>query len=224
MPSWLAQNLISSVVFAFLTVLAGVVVTILKRYKEKWASPVLYGLGAAAFAALTLFVLMFALPAVIQKPPTPVTPQNIEENIKTWADDLGIGLERQSPQGDLYPDYIARLQGGNPVRIFRAKDKPNYLQFSATLTFTAEHSAILSSMSRDQVSQFVEGLTLDLGRSSFGNLAFTGATTIDAHGNPIPSAVATINGVPISTLTENAFAIDFDELNHSSVFLQTDIS
>lgn len=137
-----------------------------------------------------------------------VTPENIEDNLKIWADHLAVGLVRQNPGQDEIFSYISRASGGDPIEISIAKEKPGYLQFKSTLNLSSVHMAIVAKMSKRDFVRFLGNVGLELSRLS-------GITTgiswnPDQQGRPTQVSMLIESACPISNLNEGLFAERFD--------------
>lgn len=180
------------------------------RKKAPENAPVFaYGL----FGGVCIAVLMFVITgrSLLSKPPADeVVADNIEQHIKTWADNLAMSLERQPPSDAKYFDYIGRFHGGDPIDIFRAKEKPGYLQLTATIGLSPEHQAHLAKMSKQESTQFINGVALELSKLKMGTgIGFT----TDINGNVTQVTEALQKAVPISNLNEGYFSQSFDDVS-----------
>jgi hypothetical protein len=101
--------------------------------------------------------------------------------------------------------------GNGPVDIFRAKEKPGYLQMKATLDFSREHQAALAKLSEHDFTQFLNQLGLEVARlrgiSSDVAIAFDKTT----H-QPRQATIIFARGVPIPNLNEGYFSSQCDEI------------
>jgi hypothetical protein len=213
-PNWLL-GLVQSIFARFIWELllatgVGGLIAGLKVKKEKWAGPVLYG--------LTAFVLIFVLGFVLtgQAPlhgqPQEVSAENVEDNIKIWADHLAMSLERQPPSEPNFFSYLGRVHQGDPIEIFRAKEKPAYIQLKGALSsLSAEHRAAFAKLSEHDATNFLNQLNLDLTRLKM--TVALGVVYDVAKRQPIDFSVAIQKAVPISNLNEGSFAEQFDEVN-----------
>ncbi|HSZ02510.1 MAG TPA: DUF2299 family protein [Terriglobales bacterium] len=161
---WLWQGLVSNAVWELLILAAGIAMAILRKRESKWVGPVLYGIVTIA----SLVVIWFTFtgrPLFSQTRSEVVTPENVEENLKTWADHLAMSLERQPPSEATFFSYIGRTGGPrDPINIFRAKEKPGYLQFRATINLAPEHQAALAKLSKQDSTKFLNELDLEMSR------------------------------------------------------------
>jgi hypothetical protein len=219
---WLLQNLVSAFLWEILLLVG--VGTILGVLKAKWpnlAAKVLYGVIGATCVAVILFT--FTGHSILAHQQSPTTPENIEANVRKWADSLGLGITRlpQSiPGQEIYFGVTVTLGNGNQLTVFRNKDKSGYLQIQCPLVLAPEHLAILNKLTKDEASSATQEVLLELARTKVGFQIMT------ASGQPIiPSgaltaqpivlqqAIVLMEGVPIADLTEATFAQHIDEID-----------
>jgi hypothetical protein len=147
----------------------------------------------------------------VQAATPPTTEENIEENLKLWADHLAMSLLRQPlPNGDIF-SYIGRVQGNNdPVEVFVAKEKPGYLQFKTVLDASPEHQAILAKLTEHNYAKVLNEIGMEISRLRMATgLSFP----MDKTHHPIgPMTIFIQKGIPISDLNEGVFAKTFDEV------------
>ena len=211
MPNWLL-GLVQSIFARFIWELllatgVGGLIAGLKVKKEKWAGPVLYGLTAFAL----IFVLGYVLTgqAPLRGQSQEVNPENVEENIKVWADHLAMSLERQPPNDTKFFSYVGRVHNGDPVEIFRAKEKPGYLQFMATVNASPEHRAALAKLSERESAQFINQLNLEVARL---RMTSDVGVSFNEKRELINLSVLLQKGVPIPDLNEGYFSVQFDDV------------
>jgi hypothetical protein len=206
---WLWQGLVSNGVWELVIFAAGIAVAILRKRDSKWVGPLLYGIVTVASLAVIWFTFtgrsLFSTAHSAE-----VTPENVEENLKTWADHLAMSLERQAPSDTKFFAYIGRAGGPrDPVEISRVKEKPGYLQLNATISLSPEHQAALSKLSKQDSTKFINELGLEMARLKMG--ASLGIAA-NIKREPIQLTVALQKAVPISNLNEGYFAERFDEM------------
>jgi hypothetical protein len=208
---WLVQNLFSSLAWEVLLMVGGgALLGYLRKKIPENASSIGYGIFGATCVAVLLYTTT-GRGILTKKPPEAITQENVEENIKMWADHLAIGLERQNPSSEEFFAYLGRGNHGDPVRISRAKDKPGYLQLVATISTSPEHQAIIAKLSRQDYGKFLNELGLEISRLKrmSAGLGFSPSQ----RGYPIgPITVVFQSGVPIPELSEGYFSERFDEI------------
>ncbi len=178
----------------------GVLIGALKAKKEQWAGPVIYGLTAFALVLVIGFSLTGQSPLSARRPET--NAENVEENIRAWADHLGVGITRQDPPSDTDFLYLLALRSGRSIYVGRKKNREGYLMFQASVTVAKEHEDLIAKLSPKQQTFFNEELLLELARSRIG-YSFAG---------PRVSSVIISKAVPITgDLSEAGLAGYLDE-------------
>src|SRR6267378_7141763 len=124
MPSWVSEFLFwlfGNLLWDFvLAIGVAAMIAWLKRKREAWAAPALY--GVVGFVAV--FVLAFTLvgrPLLSNRRPE-TTPENIEANIKTWGETFGLAIRLVS---NLHEECLFAMevtsQNGNIIGVCRPK-------------------------------------------------------------------------------------------------------
>lgn len=222
MPDWMfgfLQSIFASFIWELLLA-AGVAALIgyLKATKEKWAGPVIYALAAFAI----VFVIGYTLTgqAPLSRAPSQITPENVEANIKVWADNFQLGITKMPPQSDIDFGLMITTKGSNnPVEIRRFKQSPAYLQFQSNLVLSPEHQKIVAKLTEEQSAYVTEELELELAHSRIG---FT-IVGPQEQAQPQIQLVVLSKAVPIAGLTESAFASYVDEMD-SAIRLSTSVT
>jgi hypothetical protein len=212
LPSWLSGLLLwlfgnAAWDFLFAIVIAGMI-AYLRSKKEKWAAPVLYGLAAFTLILIVGYTLTGRAP-LSPPPPQAVMPENVEDNIKVWADHLAMGLQRKNvPDSDFF--YYTVTVNNIPVDIYRAKSKPGYLQLESRLNFSPEHQAAMMKLSERDFKQFINQLGLELSRLRLtANLALS---FDEKTRQPRHATIVVDKAIPISNLNEGYFSSECDEV------------
>lgn len=221
MPDWVWQNLTSSLLWELL-LLVGVGV-LLERLKAKWpviAMRVLYGLGGTTCAAVLLFT--FTGHGLLAKRKPEITPENLEANVRKWADDLGLGVTRMQPppNQEIQFGLILTLADGNPLQVFRgARDKSGFLQMQCALVLSPEHLAMLNKLSKQQADDAMQEIILEMDRSRIGYVmqeapAMTNGQVTTTTPTILEQTILLTKPLPISDdLTEGSFGQQVNELD-----------
>jgi hypothetical protein len=180
-------------------------------------------LAYAALGATCIAVLLFTFtgrPIFAPTPPQPVTSENIEQNIKGWAENLGMSI---GPGGE--PDsafaYTLRSTTGDPATVFKSnKEKPGYLQFKAQINVSPEHQTAFAKMSQPQVDRVLQQLSLEIGQANLG-CTFVTMTAVDNNSHKFPVAAVLQRGILISDLSESYFAGTFDQLTRGVALVRS---
>lgn len=207
--SLLWEGLLSHALYALLIFAGGAVLAAIKLKWPNYAEPARYGLIGAACVAVVLFALLGR--GIISSPRPEITPNNIEQNLKLWADHLSVTLERQDIS-DRYFSYIARFHGGDPVEVFRVKDRPEYLQFVASIDFAPQHQAIFAALSKAQQDKVTQELTLTLNQLRMGTIM--GSLTAPT-GQALQTKIVLQKGIPIENMSQGVFVDSFDDMTRA---------
>jgi hypothetical protein len=158
-------------------------------------------------ATITLVFSSIGLYRIFQ--PAGTSPENVEENIKAWADEFQLGVTMLPPDPNIDLGLVITTRGGSPIEIRRTKQNPTYLQMQSNLVLSADHQKKLAALTEEQ-SEFVsEELSLELARTRMG---FT-IVGPPAGSQPQIQIVVLSKGMPISGLTELAFSGYIDEMD-----------
>jgi hypothetical protein len=183
--------------------LGGILLAYLRKKNPNWAGVLIYGLGGSAFIALIIFALMGR--PMLSRPKPQTTTDNVEANIKTWADDLSLSVQKQTDNNFSFVVGIG-LPSGRMVQVGKPKQRDRYLQFQGNMALGPEHLAFLKKMTLPQMERVSDEINLEMARSKIGFLIV---------GTPFKGIVVT-KGVPItSSLTEDSFAASLDEIDSS---------
>ena len=165
---WLIQNLFSALVWEILLLLG--VGAALGYLRAKWptiAIPVLYGVAGAACVGILVFT--FTGRGLVSKRSADVSPEHLEESIRKWADSAGLSVAKMpSVPQDVYFGLVVTLADGNPISVFRGKEKSNFIQMQCPLTLSQEHLAMLGKLTKEQADDAIEEVTLEMNRARIG--------------------------------------------------------
>jgi hypothetical protein len=221
---WFWQHLFSGFTLELLLVLGGgAVLGYVKRKLPEHASTLLYGAAGATCVAILIFT--FTGRAILAKaPPDPITPENVEENVKQWAGNMGMNIG-PATMPDSYFAYQLSLPSAPdvPVIVFRGHEKPSYLQFRSAISVSPEHQAAFSKMSQPQVDRIMEQIDLEIGQANLGcTFAQLSAVNSQLHKTIMTGAVLQ-RGVPIQNLNEQYFTDTFDALTRGISLVRTSV-
>ena len=224
--NWTWQGTLTSVAAALL--LLGVP-TLLTWVKKKWPQHgelVRYWLTSAAAMAILLYAttgyILFA------KHEVKITPENLELNIRKWSDDLGFSVARLQPGAlpqpmEIYFGLAITLSNGNPILVYRAREKSAFLQLVCPLALSPEHLQAMAKLRPDQQEAVNQEIQLELSKTKVGfSVTTSKAAAPQASGSPpigggqilLQQMVILSKGVPISgDLNEATFASDLDEMD-----------
>jgi hypothetical protein len=109
MPDWgfeLLQAIFGHLLYdLFLAAGVAGLIAYLKSKQSSWANPGLYGLSA--FAAVLVISYVFVGHALLSKEQPLTTAENVENNIRVWADAFQFGVTKMPSQAEtaLSPDH-----------------------------------------------------------------------------------------------------------------------
>jgi hypothetical protein len=204
--NWIWQNLASAFLWELVLIIGGG--ALLGYIRAKWphvASPVMFGVVAAACLGVLSFV--FTGHSVLSKEAPQTTPQNVEENVKAWADHWGLAMQTQ-PQPTNPPSrftLLIRLPNDDPVVISQLTANNRYLQIQGTISSGLDLLALSKNLSKDQHIrvQFELMQELALARTVY---------RLNMAGDDITGVTLT-ETVPITPrLTEDEFVLLLDEM------------
>ena|ERR1700740_602724 len=92
---------------------------ILKYRESRWAGVLLYAFVGLASSALIIFA--FTGRAVFSFDTPQTTPENIEANVKTWADAFSLGIQKVADPNYSFV-YAISLRSGRSVLVGHPKD------------------------------------------------------------------------------------------------------
>ena len=183
--------------------LVAAVITYLRKTQSTWATPLLY----FVLSFMGVFVIAFTLTgkALLLRERPQTTPENVESNIKAWADKFSLGIQKGTDNKFSFVYSIA-LPSGRMVLVGRPKEREGYLQFQGNMQLSPEHEAAVKKISSAQQVRISDEISLELARSKIG-WAVVGA--------PFKGIVVS-KAIPItSNLTEDSFIASLDEMDSS---------
>ena len=207
MPDWLVQNLVSNIIYGVLIVGTGALFAWLKAKRPAYAPHAIYALASMTCVAILMFAVT-GRPVWSTQPH--ITPDNVEEYVRKWADSLSLGVTRApSPSPDGYFGVLITLKSGNGVVVGRGKEVPDYLQIQIPLVMTTEHQAAFSKLTKDQQKTIVEEVTLEMARAKIGNMI------VQAMVNDQPQSPTIVlqSNPPIEGLTKDGFVNRLDAID-----------
>jgi hypothetical protein len=218
---WLWQNLFSTFVAELLLVIGGAAILgYVKKKLPEHAPTIAY----VAFGATCVAILLFTFTGrpIFSKAPREITPENVEENVKLWADHLGMNIGPANEPDTYFAHTLSLPTLSQPVEVFRSmKEKPAYLQFKAVINVSLEHQMAFSKMSQDAVNRIGEQLSLDIGRANLG-CAFGEMLAVNNQEHKTVIAGAFLQrGVLIENLNEVSFTDTFDQLTRGEGIVQS---
>jgi hypothetical protein len=187
-------------------VLAGVVGAVLaylRAKKEKWAGPALYGL--AGFAMIMVIAVTFVGRPLLSTKQPETTAENIQENIKAWADKFSLGIQKGT-DGDFAYIYSISLSDGHRILVGQPKGSPGYVQFLSIINLAPDDRSTIQKMSPAKRQHFTDEIVLEMARSKI---------VFSLHGQY--EAVGVFKMLPIAGLNEYTFLTNLDELDSATI-------
>jgi hypothetical protein len=209
------EGLLEHWVAELLIVVGGVILALLRKYKDTWAPIVGYGVGGATCVAVIIFT--FTGHALFSPPPTDQS--NVEANLKKWIEYFGYGSQNvnpPSPEADFA--VLVTPTTGVPVVIFREKkSRPGYLQLLANLQIASPHSAILQKITPEQAASVMAATEAEVLRH---RMAFT---LPGGDVNHVQS-ITIIKTLVIDGLTQVTFGDGLDDLESTVALTRNDFN
>jgi len=207
------QGILSNAIYAVIIIGGGVMLALFRKKWPEVAPTILYGVLGVTCIAILWFT--FTGHGVFSKQPVRITPENAEENIRKWADSLGLGVTRaSSPPSDAVFGLIVTTKGGIPVVIALMKEIPDYLQFSVQMALSEEHQAAFSKLTKEQGETVTEEVILELARGAIGN------TILKPQAGPQMQTILLMDSAPVDGLTKDAFVYHVNHVDNAAVLVR----
>lgn len=219
---WIWKNLFTNLVFEVFLVLGGAAAfAYAKRKIPEHAATIAYGALGAICASILIFT--FTGRAIFSsRPPAPVTQDNIEENVKVWAEHLGMNIGPVDEPNSYFAHMLSLPNSGQQVEVFRSvKEKPGYLQFKALINVAAEHQQAFSKMPQALVDRISERLSLNLGQANLGCSVAEVMTVNEQEHKTIIAGIFLQRGVAIANMNETVFSDTYDQLTRGMTIVKS---
>jgi len=204
MPDWLWQAIIANWLWELLVLAAGGVFAWLRHRNVSWLSVLFYGFAGCTLMSVLVYTLLGR--AIVSREQPHTTPENVETNIKAWADRFSLAIQKQKDDKFSFV-YSIGLPSGRTVLVGRAieKNREGYLQFQGTVVLGQEHEAELKKLSPSQLEEVMDRINLELSHGRFG------FTFIQS---PTSKAIVVSKMAPISaSLDESTFLDNLNEID-----------
>ena len=199
------QNLASNMVVLALVSAGGFVIARLRAQRPQIAPTVMYGLvGSVCIALLIVTVTRKPLFSFGDR----ITTENLEQHVRGWANDLGMGVNDGPVATNAYFTDIVTQKNGRPVMVVQAKERAKFLQIESTLTLSPEHQVIFEKLSPEEKNAVTQEVMVEMARSRIGYEVLS-----DPQGHQPMAGVHLMKGVPIDQLTQASFVGNLDELD-----------
>jgi hypothetical protein len=198
---WLAGNILWDLV---LIGFCSSIIAYIAKKKAEWAAPALY----FVITACCIFVIQYTLigkPLLSHEQPQTTT-ENIESNIKVWADKFSLGIQKEKDDRFSFA-YIISLPSGRLALVGCLKEREGYLQFQGKTTVTPEQEVILKKFSPSQIEHLTDEISIEMARSRINWWAVN---------ESFEKGIIVAKAIPItSNLTEDVFGTTLDDIDHS---------
>lgn len=218
MPDWgfeLLQAIFGHLLYDLLLA-AGVagLIAYLKSKQSIWVNPAVYGLSA--FAAVLVISYVFVGHALLSKEQPLTTAENVENNIRVWADAFQLGVTKMPSQAEMDFGLVVTMKSGTPVEIRKMKNASAYLQIQCNLALSPDHQKVLAKLTEDQSAFVTEELSVELARSRMGFTIIGPPVQAPIQAQPQIQLVVLSKSAPISGLTESTFLGYVNEMDSAA--------
>jgi hypothetical protein len=172
---------------------------LLKEKGQPWVTPILYGIGAFG---LIMFSLIGIQLWFTSSPAERITPENVESHVRNWLDTYGVAVARTT-NDTTYFTFGVTLHNGIGVLVSRPRTRDRYLSLEARVDLSEEHKMMLTKMSPEDATRFMDEISLEIVRARIG---------VTQIGTPL-QAVTVQKTVPIRDLSEYLLANSLDEVD-----------
>ena len=200
-------GIMDGVVASLLIFIGGLVIGWIKVRWPMYGDAILTAVLAAAGFAIILFTVTGRPIFSAHKPQT--SENNVEENVKAWADKVGLGMKdiSQSAKNDAYFLLEITLVNGNHVQVgrFKEKEREHYLGFLVPLELRPTQEIVFDKFSDAQKNRLKNQIILELGRARIGYSISLGSS---------PRQIILKKAIPISSnLAQDTFLATLDEMD-----------
>jgi hypothetical protein len=142
--------------------LGGIATMLLARYenlRNRWLTPILYGVCAAT--VLMLFIAALHVVAYVRSQ-SAFDVADVEAAVEDWS--LGVGWSVKK-QADPAWDFGYEVTTNNtPVNVYREKATDRHLMLRSILTLTGDHPAMFKKLPPDKADALVRELRIEMTR------------------------------------------------------------
>jgi hypothetical protein len=162
----LLQGIFGSVVYDL--VLAGAVaglLAILKAKRPTWAPPALYGVMGLTCVFVSIYA--FTGRALLFKEHPETTIDNIESNVRTWADGFQLGV-RKLDDPTSYFTYSVEMVSQNKCYVARRKAKDHYVLIQCNIDIDPRVYEPMKKLRPEQIHDIYHAVNFELARLRLG--------------------------------------------------------
>lgn len=201
-PDWLIRNVFSSGIFWVIEVLVMGGMVLLKKRIPNFASYVMYAVGAGA--CIAVIFISFASLTWISSQPVPVTPLNVEDEIRDWIGKSQLNIRDVSAD---FPSSIfalsATLPNGQRIVIGSYKNDPNIISLDAVIVFSEDQKEMLGRLKKPQYKHLSDQLILVL------------ASSQNQYSIELPQRITITSIMTVQNMTQDSFIQRFTLVQHS---------
>jgi hypothetical protein len=166
----------------------------LRARKEKLAGPAIYAVIGIACASFVIF--SWTGRSVLSQDTPETTAENIQTNVRQWADDVELGIRKLDDANYKWIVTIT-LRNGKFVDVGQPAKHSSYLLMRATINLTPDQMQAASSLDKTHADGLLRDILLELARAKVANTV---------HGPPL-TGIEINKAIPITTaLTEASFS------------------
>ena len=110
----------------------------------------MYGLAGMACVGIVWFTVTGR--ALLSKEQPQTTIDNVEANIRAWADSFSYTITKENPSPNQYFLYLIVLHSGGVVFVSRNKDKGRYLKFQGNIALAKNEQENLFNQFHKNIS------------------------------------------------------------------------
>jgi hypothetical protein len=140
------NGIVINLVSTLIALAIGTLVAYFEHRGSAWVKPVLFGMigWLLTFSAIALGRWAHLLPAKVEL----VSQENVERLGRLWLDNYGLAVQKQANANN-YFQYLVTTTGGKKITVKHRRDFPDYLTFTALMTFTDEQKKLAAGLSTD---------------------------------------------------------------------------
>jgi len=171
--------------------------------------------GLIGLACTAILIVTFTGRPLFSKKPFHVTEDNVEEIVKMWAENNGVGLTKPNvPQDEGVFNYTLTLPNGLPVMVFKNRSA-NRIEMQALIQLEEQGQQDINSMNKDDVADVVQAIGITLSQARIANIISF----------PTPQLRITLRKIIlIGSLDESVFMQSLDELDYGATITRNTLS
>jgi hypothetical protein len=213
MGDWFWQGTLTSIVATILWIGGATMLTYIRSKWPTYGSLALYWIASAACIGILWLATTGYVPLSKHQPQ--VTPDNIEQNIKVWSEDLGIPYTLQNSPDTFFFSMTTRT--GTQFQVLRSTtEKTAYLQFTSQMILPPALQTVMGTLTPSQIDEVTQDVTLELARTKVGFTVATGSIPQPKGPPAIQTIIILQKDAPIINLSENDFGNYVDDMEFTT--------